>query len=220
MKKYIYLIISAINAGLVALYITFLVPNTIVPMHFNLNGEVDRYGSKWELMILAGIPFALCLIYAIYNLIAEYMNLKSKNKKYTQKIFTGIFVFLLVLFWTLMIMTTTATALDKNLVFGIITIFISLLFMFIGNIMPKLKQNSVTGIRIKATLNSEYVWKKANRLGGFLAVIAGAVGVVAGLVGIALGEYATVLLFAEIGVFLLTQIVVVIYANKLYKTVK
>jgi len=46
-------------------------------------------------------------------------------------------------------------------------------FAFIGNILPKFRQNSVCGIRTPWTMKSEEVWFKTHRLGGRLWVVGG-----------------------------------------------
>ena len=38
-----------------------------VPAHFGANGEVDRWGSKWELLILPGIVIALNIFLKIFE---------------------------------------------------------------------------------------------------------------------------------------------------------
>lgn len=50
-----------------------------------------------------------------------------------------------------------------------------ILFLFIGNILPKVKSNFYMGIKTPWALSSEEVWRKTHRLGGkcfFLAGIA------------------------------------------------
>ena len=46
------------------------------------------------------------------------------------------------------------------------TILIGLLYIIIGNVMPKLRFNYVAGIRTPWTLSDERVWDKTHRLGG------------------------------------------------------
>ncbi len=218
MKKIIYFIISAVNAGLMALYINYFIPGNVVAVHFNINGEPDRYGSKWEYMLLAAVPVVLCIIYAIVDLATNYMCLKGKNKNYINRIFGGTFIFFVVFLWLILVLSSTKTQ-PSNIMFGSATVLIGMLVMFIGNLMPKIKVNSIVGLRTKATLSNEFVWKKANRLSGFLAVFSGAVGVIVGLLSVAIGSNASYLLFAVVILFVVTQIAAVIYANKLSKKV-
>lgn len=217
MKNYIYLIISVINAGLMSLYISLFVSQDRIPLHFDFNGNADRYGSKWELLILAGIPFVLSLIYAIINLVINYMKTNSKNEKYISKIFGGIFLFLLIVFWAILLLTTNETKLSNNLIFSLFTITYSMLFIFIGNLLPKLKPNSIAGLRTKATMSSEYVWKKANRISGYVAVAVGISGVISGFICLAINSCGIWFFGIFLSVFIIAQIIVAIYANMLSK---
>ena len=142
MKNFVCLIYFALSTLLKIVFLIFLVPTNSVPLHFNISGNADRYGSKWELMLLGLIPFILCLIYTIVNLVLIHINALGKNKKYLNKIFGSILLFIDVVFWVIFIMVSGYTKLDNNLVFSIINIICGMLFMFLGNLMPKLKTNS------------------------------------------------------------------------------
>lgn len=67
-----------------------------------------------------------------------------------------------------------AYALGKNVNIGLIVmLFLSVLFMVIGNYLPKCKQTNTMGIRVKWTLADAEVWSKTHRLAGVLWVIGG-----------------------------------------------
>jgi hypothetical protein len=52
---------------------------------------------------------------------------------------------------------------------------LGLLFIAMGNWLPKIKQNSTLGIKIKWTLYSEENWNKTHRFAGFVWVIGGVI---------------------------------------------
>ena len=54
-----------------------------------------------------------------------------------------------------------------------ITVIIGLLFMYMGNLMGKIKNNWFVGIKTPWTLSSENVWNKTHRFGGYAFVIFG-----------------------------------------------
>jgi uncharacterized membrane protein len=56
-----------------------------------------------------------------------------------------------------------------NMIFYII----GLMFIMLGNLLPKIPSNFFAGIRTPWTLSSEDVWRKTHRLGGISFVIAG-----------------------------------------------
>ena len=61
----------------------------IIPLHINIHGEVDNYGSKWELFILPAIAFLIYLLMwwlernpQLYN----FPNSKQHSRKEQEKI--------------------------------------------------------------------------------------------------------------------------------------
>ena len=55
----------------------------------------------------------------------------------------------------------------------ILSLFMGLLFIVIGNYLPKCKQSYTMGIKLPWTLNDEENWNKTHRFGGFVWVIGG-----------------------------------------------
>ncbi|MCL2720232.1 MAG: SdpI family protein [Treponema sp.] len=55
----------------------------------------------------------------------------------------------------------------------IIFCLVGVIFIFIGNYLPKNRQNVTAGIRITWTLNNAENWNKTHRLGGVLFIIGG-----------------------------------------------
>lgn len=60
----------------------------------------------------------------------------------------------------------------------IVTIIVGVLFMFLGNIMPKIKSNFYMGLKTPWTLSDEEIWRKTHRLGGKTMFTAGAVSLI------------------------------------------
>lgn len=50
---------------------------------------------------------------------------------------------------------------------------LGVMFIFIGNYLPKVKQNRTLGIKISWTLNNEENWNKTHRFGGKVWVVGG-----------------------------------------------
>ena len=67
-------------------------------------------------------------------------------------------------------------AIDK-----VIPFMVGVLFVVMGNYLPKSKSNFFYGIKTPWTLTSEEVWKKTHRLGGKLFVISGLIIIVSSL---------------------------------------
>ena len=148
------------------LYLAYLWPSLPeqVPLHWNLEGEIDRYGSKKELII---IPFLLPFLTYLIFLVVPYIDPKKKielmGKKYHQ------LKFVLVLFMSclaLYILYSTKT--EKLFSSRVLFVLIGLLFSAIGNYMPSMKPNYFIGIRTPWTLEHEDIWYSTHRLAGVL----------------------------------------------------
>ena len=65
----------------------------------------------------------------------------------------------------------------------VMPIFMGLLFVIIGNYLPKCKQSYTVGIKVPWTLNSEENWYRTHRFAGILWVIGGFLGMATAFVG-------------------------------------
>ena len=89
------------------------------------------------------------------------------------------------------------------------------MFIGLGNYMPKLKQNYTIGIKVPWTLNSEENWNMTHRMAGKLYVVAGVISIIIALLNNVLSDEVTIIIFMV--VFLVTGIGSVAYSFWLYK---
>ena len=94
-------------------------------------------------------------------------------------------------------------------------VLIGILFIVLGNYMPKLQQNYTVGIKIPWTLNSAENWNRTHRLGGKLFIIGGILMILGGFSGSLLGEEGTLILI--FGSIILCAIVPCIYSFWLFR---
>ena len=144
-------------------------PDTIAT-HFGLNGEADGWSSK-----ATAVFFIPSFITALHLVCALGTSLDPKSKNINGKPFTMV----LWITPTLSVLVCTLTylnALGYNVSMNIIMpIFMSVLFIIIGNYLPKCKPNYTIGIKVMWTLNDEENWNKTHRFAGKLWVICGAI---------------------------------------------
>jgi uncharacterized membrane protein len=140
-----------------------------VPMHWNIRGEVDRYGEKIELII---IPILLPLLVYIIFLVVPKIDPKNKLNKMGNKLQT--IKFLLTTFMSILALFIIYTA--KNESFAnpnYIVLLIGVLYIIFGNYFKTIKANYFIGIRTPWTLENETVWKETHKLGGKMWFIGG-----------------------------------------------
>lgn len=150
-----------------------------IPNHWNMAGEVDSYSSK--AFAVFGMPL---IMLAIQWLAIFATNSDPKRQNHQSKILHLVFWLIPVLNIVLSAVTYTA-AMGKEVKVEVISpILVGLLFVVIGNYLPKCKQNYTIGIKIPWTLNSETNWNKTHRLTGWLWVVCGIAVVLAGFFGL------------------------------------
>ena len=57
-----------------------------------------------------------------------------------------------------------------------------ILFIFLGNVLPKTKLNGTIGLRCTYSMYNDVTWSKSNRFGGFALVIVGVLTVITSLI--------------------------------------
>jgi len=162
------------------IYLAFIwneLPNK-VPMHWNIKGEIDRYGDKIELII---IPFLLPLLVYLIFLVVPKIDPKNKLNKMGGKLNT--IKFLLTTFMSILALFIIYTA--KNQSFtnpNYIVLLIGVLFIILGNYFKTIKPNYFIGIRTPWTLENENIWKETHKLGGKIWFIGGILVVIFSLI--------------------------------------
>lgn len=141
-----------------------------IPVHWGVDGQPDRYGSKFEGLLLMPIIYIglIAMFCGIPFIEPRRFNLVSSQKAYLT------IVFCLLLFMAAIHGVTIYAALGRNVEMNkVVSLGIGLLFLVIGNYMGKIRSNFFCGIRTPWTLSSELSWNKTHRLGGKLMMALG-----------------------------------------------
>ncbi|MCX6785359.1 MAG: SdpI family protein [Candidatus Komeilibacteria bacterium] len=141
-----------------------------VPLHWNVYGQADSWGSRFAGAIMG--PATVAGIYLLFLLIPL---IDPKKEKYEQfgKTFR-LFRLLLMLVMLGVYLIASLSGLGYNVKVQIwIPVLIGLLFIFMGNYMGKIKPNWFMGIRTPWTLSNDEVWTKTHRLGGKMFMLLG-----------------------------------------------
>lgn len=142
-------------------------PNQI-SIHFNLAGQANNFQSKP--LAVFGLPLFLLLVhlFVIFVTARDPKN-QTMNKKMGK-----------VIYWLTPIVSVSVFYLIYSKALGsttnpsiVVSALLGLIFVMMGNYMPKLKVNHTVGIRLPWTLQSEDNWHKTHRLAGKLWVLGG-----------------------------------------------
>jgi uncharacterized membrane protein len=130
-------------------------------IHWGLVGNADDYGSV--ALVVFGTPVLLLLI----NFLCIFLSsLDKKLAAQDGKAFGIVFLIMpLLSLYVHGLIYATAFGLQINI--GLfLTVFFGVLFVLIGNYMPKCKQNFSMGIKTKWTLTNEENWYATHRFAG------------------------------------------------------
>lgn len=139
-----------------------------MPIHWNIEGNPDNYGTKAFAAI--GLPFMM----AGLNLITHF-GLNSDPKRANSSAVLKLIGKLTIPFLSVTLTPITLfAALGYDIpIEKLVPAFVGLLFIIIGNYLPKSKQNFTVGIKLPWTLNNEANWNKTHHLAGYLWIIGG-----------------------------------------------
>ena len=137
--------------------------------HFGADNEANGYSSK--LFAVFGLPL-FCLA---MHWIAAVVTLHDPRKQnISPKLFT-------LVLWIVPVVSLICGGIMYPYNLGykldisfIMQLMIALMFIIIGNYLPKARQNYTIGIKLPWTLENEENWNLTHRLAGFLWVIGGA----------------------------------------------
>ena len=147
-----------------------LVPERL-PVHWNLAGEVDRYGGKFEGLLV--VPLISLGLYGLF-LVLPMIDPGRANYAGFWRTYTVIRCLCLGFMAAIFAATLTAS-LGVPLSMGrVISSALGVLFLVLGNYMGKIRPNWFVGVRTPWTLSSKVAWTKTHRLAGWLFMLAGA----------------------------------------------
>ena len=146
-----------------------------VPIHWNIQGEVDQYGGKFSALLLT--PLAAAGVYVLMLVLP----LIDPGRENYQRFAVPYTIFRLVIFGFLalchiaMQVVAFGYPLNMNVV---MYLGVGVLMVVLGNMMGKIRPNWFVGVRTPWTLSSKDSWTKTHRLAGRLFVVLGVLSIV------------------------------------------
>lgn len=172
-RLYITLSVAAIVAAFVASLVLYPQLADQVPIHWNIQGQVDSYGSKsWAAFLMPeGMTGLLILFLLLPWLSPKHFEVESFRSTYWFIAF--VLTCLAAYIHGLMLWSAAAGGVNttRALLVGILV-----MFGLMGNVLGKVRRNFWVGIRTPWTLASERVWNDTHRLAARLFVVAAVAG--------------------------------------------
>lgn len=166
------LIIVTAILSVISLIATLVILPTLpmeIPIHWNMAGEIDNYGSRNMALLTASLPLILLLFFIIIPKVDPKKESYLKHGKAYHLLTGFVLIFLIMLHWATMLV-----ALGYNLSIGmIVPVAVGLLLIVIGNYLPQIRPNYTFGIRIPWALNNKDNWRATHRFGSYAFILAG-----------------------------------------------
>ena len=149
-----------------------------MPTHWDINGEVDSWSSKGF-----AVFFFPSLLLAIHWICVFASCADPKSKDHPPKMMA-------LVLWICPMISLLVSSLIYSKVLGfdlsvniIMPLLVGLMFLVIGNLLPKMRQSYTMGIKLPWTLANEENWNKTHRFGGKVWVIGGIITMATAFVG-------------------------------------
>ncbi|MBH0168185.1 SdpI family protein [Fictibacillus sp. 18YEL24] len=169
MKKYGWSYLLIALSVLIGVFAYPYLPDQM-PMHWNIHGEVDGY---WDKQYAAFFPPMLMIVLMVLFIFMPRIDPKKENYKKFSGSYT-IFITIMNVFFLLLQSMTISYGLGVNIDISlVVNLGIGLLFIVLGNYLPRIKHNYFIGVRTPWTLANEKTWRKTHQLSGKLFVMAG-----------------------------------------------
>lgn len=149
-----------------------------VPVHWNINGQPDRIGSRAELLFT---PWVFIAIAAFLEVLERKKRNDTGRQQMLQIVSTGLLLIAVYLSYSGIVQ-------DQSLK---IVSLLGFLFIFMGNTMGRVEPNRWVGLRTPWVYRSRRAWYASQRRGGYTFMALGALACGVGLLPLPLAGYLT-----------------------------
>ena len=186
-----------------------------IAMHFDLQGNADKYDSKneflWFLMIMVAVSIGMYLLLTNMWRI-DPKKYAAENKGRLQKIAFALVVFLAAIQCIVIYISTQGSVkLNLRFFFALVGIF----WAVIANYMNNLKPNYFAGFRLPWTLENEENWRLTHHLASKLWFAGGLL-----IAAICIFTSTTVSIIAIFSILTIITVIPIIYSYRLYRKQK
>lgn len=200
-----------------------------VPMHEDIAGNIDRWGSKYENYLFPVIIIVMTLFWKCFLRYFRKKQITAKTEKEVQEaknnekliyaVALGMAIMYNVMHYFIMYgqiivcrNNMSTDAVDINVITNVLG---GIFMLALGNMMPKAKRNSVAGVRTVWSMENDQTWATSNRFGGKVLMITGIL-IVAETIFI--GGFTSTLI--TLGLIIAASVIAVVYSYKAYKKYK
>jgi uncharacterized membrane protein len=143
-----------------------------MPVHWGLNGQVDRYGSRGQAAFF--FPGLMLLVWLLLRFLPRIDPRRANYAKFadTYDLLVNSFVALFAVMHVALLGAALGWPVSME---RVVPALVGVPFIILGNVLPRARPNWWFGIRTPWTLSNDRVWVRTHRVGGYLLAGAGVV---------------------------------------------
>lgn len=154
-------------------------PGGLLPVHYGLTGEVDRWGSRLEVGgLIVGLGLLLAVLGVGLGLAAARADDPARRRTLRAAQLVCLVTIAAVAIFAGWSSLTGVTSIAGGLPMAGLSLILILIGAFLGRVGP----NPFVGLRTPWTYKSRLAWDRSNRLAGRLLFLLGLIGVAAAFV--------------------------------------
>lgn len=223
MKRIMWLV-SLVPLFITAIALCFF-PDT-VPMHYNAEGMIDRWGSKYENLLFPVIILGLTMFWQLLIKAYEKKAAKAKTEKERTETLSNakmlhiVAISMATMYCIMQCFILYGAYIEANVgathsvvnVAQLSCILLGVMFIVLGSFMPKTKINGSVGFRIVWSMHNDVTWSKSNHFAGVMLIIVGALTIITAIFLEAMLATGLMIVYLFISVILAS-----IYSYRVYK---
>lgn len=223
MKSRIMPIIAAVSLIGAAAATNFL-PD-VVPINYNIVGEVGVRGSKFWLFLFPLIAVIAAVVWSIYSR-ARQKKLSIADEKTAARMNTnGKVLFVILLTYEVFVLVGQVVMTVYLLSMGeenngampaelssVLCGILGVLYAIIGNIIPKSRRGAILAVRTPWSMKNEKAWQYSNRFGGAVLFAAGVLIIAESLI-----FRGMLAVYIMLGILAAAVLAAVVYSHHAYK---
>ena len=143
-----------------------------IPVHWGADGAVNGWGPSWTVAALGFLPLVLLATFWLVPRIDPKGAAYAKSGRFYLGFVIAFTVFMCGMTW-LSELTVWGVVPQVGAVGTIVTTAVGLLFIGIGNYLPRVRQNYTMGVKTPWALADPENWRRTQRFGGKCFVVMG-----------------------------------------------
>ncbi|MFH1620775.1 MAG: SdpI family protein [Patescibacteria group bacterium] len=144
----------------------------MIPTHWGFEGQPNQWSPKsWGTWLVPGLSLVFLVLFPLLPKLDPKRE-NYKNFKSSWEVIQTSFIAIMAYMYAITLYATFYPEYN-DMVGRAVVLGIGVLFVILGNVMGKVRQNYFVGLKTPWTLDDPEVWQKSQRFAGWMFVFAG-----------------------------------------------